>query len=91
MYFRRLRSRLVNIKGTTVSFFRPLPLLGNPHVQTILGNLLTGRARTLRVARHIVPVADGDHVVLHETPPLAEHPRQYGDSAGGGIRGAVRH
>ena len=52
-----------------MSFFRPLPLLGNPHVQTILGNLLTGRSCTLRVIRHVVPLPDGDQIVLHETPP----------------------
>jgi predicted alpha/beta-fold hydrolase len=59
-----------------VSLFRPLPLLGNPHVQTILGNLLTGVPRTLRVAKRVVPLPDGDRVVIHETPPRAAHPRE---------------
>jgi uncharacterized protein len=56
--------------------FRPLPLLGNPHVQTILGNLLTGIPRTLQSAKRIVPLSDGDRIVIHETPPRAAHPRE---------------
>jgi len=54
-----------------LSFFRPLPLLGNPHVQTILGNLLSGRSRTLRSTKCVVPLPDGDRIVLHETGPCS--------------------
>ena len=54
------------VGGSLASFF-PLPLLGNPHVQTILGNLLTGRLRTSRVVKRLVPLPDGDRIVLHET------------------------
>jgi uncharacterized protein len=57
-----------------VSNFRPLPLLGNPHVQTILGNLLTGVRGSLRGRRRIVELPDGDRIVLHETPPRLETP-----------------
>jgi predicted alpha/beta-fold hydrolase len=49
--------------------FRPLPLLGNPHVQTILGNLLAGVPRTSRVQKRIVALPDGDRIMLHETAP----------------------
>jgi predicted alpha/beta-fold hydrolase len=49
--------------------FQPLPLLGNPHVQTILGNLLTGRSRTSRARRSTVGLQDGDRIALHETLP----------------------
>lgn len=59
-----------------MSLFRPLPLLGNPHVQTILGNLLTGARRTVRAQKWIVPLPDGDRVVLHETPPRIALPRE---------------
>ena len=59
-----------------MSSFCPLPLLGNPHVQTILGNFLTGNHRTSRGHRRVVPLPDGDRVVLHETPPRAIHPRE---------------
>jgi uncharacterized protein len=58
-----------------VSSFSPLPLLGNPHVQTILGNLLTGTPRTSSVARRIVQLPDGDRIVLHETTPRPTSPR----------------
>jgi predicted alpha/beta-fold hydrolase len=54
--------------------FRPLPLLGNPHVQTILGNLLRGRPRTARVAKRIVPLQDGDNIVLHESSARNDAP-----------------
>lgn len=54
-----------------MSPFNPLPLLGNPHVQTILGNLLTG-TRTFRSHRRVVVLSDGDRVVLHETAPRVD-------------------
>jgi predicted alpha/beta-fold hydrolase len=49
--------------------FRPLPLLGNPHVQTLLGHLLTGRYKFAADREHVVRLPDGDAVVLHETVP----------------------
>jgi hypothetical protein len=52
-----------------MSLFRPLPFLSNPHVQTILGNLLKGQARPTRSGTHLVPLPDGDQIVLFETPP----------------------
>jgi uncharacterized protein len=47
--------------------FRPIPLLGNPHVQTVLANLLTGRVRTSRSTKRFVRLPDGDAIVLHES------------------------
>jgi predicted alpha/beta-fold hydrolase len=50
--------------------FRPLPLLGNPHVQTVLGNLLPGPVLTFPCTTQVVALPDGDGVVLHDcTPP----------------------
>jgi predicted alpha/beta-fold hydrolase len=49
--------------------FQPLPFLSNPHVQTILGNLLKGQARPPRSGTLLVPLPDGDKIVLFETPP----------------------
>src|SRR5262245_37723086 len=50
--------------------FRPLPFLGNPHVQTILGHLLTGRVPRLPARQRQVVLPDGDRLVLHDrTPP----------------------
>jgi len=47
----------------TVTFapdFRPLPLLGNPHVQTLLGAFLPGTKCPPPRRRHIVRLADGE-------------------------------
>lgn len=49
--------------------FRPFPWLSNPHLQTVLGNLLSGRARPARSTQRLVQLPDGDRIVLHETPP----------------------
>ena len=55
-----------------MSSFRPLPFLGNPHVQTILGTLLPGFERPARTERRVVALPDGDRLVLHETPPRTQ-------------------
>jgi predicted alpha/beta-fold hydrolase len=49
--------------------FRPLPLLGNPHVQTLLGHWLSGAAFSHPSRAEIVPLPDGDCVVLHDSVP----------------------
>jgi predicted alpha/beta-fold hydrolase len=51
------------------SDFRPLPLLRNPHVQTLLGHLWPCPKWSHPVRRHVVRVADGDAVVLYDTAP----------------------
>ena len=56
--------------------FRPLPLLGNPHVQTILGNYVSLMSRGFPTRKRVVALADGDRVVLHETPPCRPHPQE---------------
>jgi predicted alpha/beta-fold hydrolase len=53
--------------------FRPLPLLGNPHVQTVLGNLLSVSARLASVPE-VVTLADGDRLVTHGTLPAGWRP-----------------
>ncbi len=54
--------------------FRPLPLLGNPHLQTILGNLWKGPPTRLPVTQHKVPLPDGDALAAHETTPASWRP-----------------
>lgn len=54
--------------------FRPLPLLGNPHLQTILGNLWKGPPLRFSTTMEVVPVADGDALAVHESTPPAWHP-----------------
>lgn len=49
--------------------FRPLPFLGNPHVQTVLAHL-TGFIRKLPADMTLVPLPDGDAVALHESRPV---------------------
>ena len=51
--------------------FRTLPFLGNPHAQTVLGNLSSWTRDLFPSTPHVVPLADGDAIVLHETTPTA--------------------
>jgi predicted alpha/beta-fold hydrolase len=54
----------------TMTFdFRPVPLLANAHVQTVLGVLLPGRSCPRPLRRHVVPLGDGDSLLLHENTP----------------------
>src|ERR1051325_1696739 len=64
-----------------MSAFGPLPLLGNPHVQTILGNML-GVQYTPRARRRAAPLPDGDRIALHETPPRPTSPLLPGEGPG---------
>jgi predicted alpha/beta-fold hydrolase len=54
---------------TMADLFRPLPLLGNPHVQTVLGNLLPGPRMHFASRLRAVPLEDGDHLAVHDTLP----------------------
>ena len=49
--------------------FRPLPLLGNPHVQTLLGYLWQGTVAPGATREVVVSLPDGDRVVLHDSLP----------------------
>src|SRR5438105_4907887 len=49
--------------------FRPLPLLGNPHLQTLLASRPDWGRSPLAAREHHVVLPDGDRVVLHETVP----------------------
>jgi predicted alpha/beta-fold hydrolase len=51
--------------------FRPLPLLGNPHVQTVLGNLLRWTRDRLPARTGVVPLPDGDALAVHDAHPVA--------------------
>lgn len=46
--------------------FRPLPLLGNPHLQTIVGNLLGASPRGMSTHEIHLLLPDGDWLVLHD-------------------------
>lgn len=49
--------------------FRPLPLLSNPHVQTLLGHVLRGRPVLDCTVERILCLPDGDSLVLHDSIP----------------------
>jgi predicted alpha/beta-fold hydrolase len=51
--------------------FRPLPFLGNAHVQTLLGTLLPGRVPGLLSRERHVLLPDGDRQVLHDSVPAS--------------------
>src|SRR5438552_808887 len=42
--------------------FRPLPLLGNPHVQTLLAYVLAGSPFEHPTTTRVVPLSDGDRL-----------------------------
>jgi predicted alpha/beta-fold hydrolase len=54
--------------------FRPLPLLGNPHVQTMLGAFLPGGVCPSPQRRHHIRLSDGDSLLLHENAPTTWQP-----------------
>jgi predicted alpha/beta-fold hydrolase len=71
----RAASRVeVLMRATIAPNFRPLPLLGNPHVQTVLGALLPGSHCPRPRRRHVIQLPDGDALVLHENVPRAWKP-----------------
>jgi len=51
------------------SDFRPFPLLGNAHVQTLLAHLFGGPTVRLPTQRRALWLPDGDGLVLHDTVP----------------------
>ena len=53
--------------------FRPLSPFTNPHVQTVLGNVF-GKGPAVPAVRHLVPLGDGDRLVLHDTTPPGWRP-----------------
>jgi predicted alpha/beta-fold hydrolase len=54
--------------------FRPLPFLGNPHVQTLLGHWLPGPPVEKRTREHVLRLPDGDGLVLHDNVPRGWRP-----------------
>jgi predicted alpha/beta-fold hydrolase len=59
----------------TTSFpFRPFPFLANPHVQTLLGHVLSRRAPSLHARPRLLLLPDGDRLVLHDSTPPAWRP-----------------
>ncbi len=57
--------------------FRPLPLLGNPHLQTLLGFYLPGPTVGEATQEHVLRLPDGDALVLHDNTPEGWQPGQH--------------
>jgi predicted alpha/beta-fold hydrolase len=55
--------------SSTHAEFQPLPLLGNPHVQTILSSFLSSPALRAVTRQHLVTLPDGDRLALHDRVP----------------------
>ncbi len=53
-------------QGASRVQFHPLPLLGNPNVQTLLGHFLPGPAIVLPTREQILRLPDGDSLVLYD-------------------------
>lgn len=51
------------------TLFRPAPLLGNPHVQTIAGRILNGVSAPLGSQRVKVDLEDDNYLLLHDDRP----------------------
>jgi predicted alpha/beta-fold hydrolase len=49
--------------------FRPIPLLGNPHLQTILGTFWRGRPFLRPSTRRLVELPDGDRLLISDSTP----------------------
>lgn len=54
--------------------FRPLPLLGNPHVQTVLSNVLSWTRDRHTASLRTVPLPDGDALAIHDSCPPSWQP-----------------
>jgi uncharacterized protein len=49
--------------------FRPIPLLHNPHLQTVVGFMWKGRSFRHPTRRRELLLSDGDRLVLHDSVP----------------------
>ena len=54
--------------------FRPLPLLGHPHIQTLLGHILPGPAVSLPTREQVIRLPDGDGLILYDNMPPGWRP-----------------
>src|SRR5271168_2837462 len=64
----------MSVSSITEAIFRPLPLLGNPHVQTLLAHFLPGPSIDQPTTNHLVPLDDGDALLVHDSIPRGWQP-----------------
>jgi predicted alpha/beta-fold hydrolase len=58
----------------TLPPFKPHPLLRGGHAQTLAGVYLPGHRYRYRAQRHLVTLADGDQIVMHDDCPATWQP-----------------
>jgi predicted alpha/beta-fold hydrolase len=51
--------------------FRPLSLMRSAHLQTVGAYLLRGHQSEYKAAKHVVPLEDGDRLVIHDDKPAS--------------------
>jgi predicted alpha/beta-fold hydrolase len=51
--------------------FQPLPLLGNAHVQTVLGTLWAGKIPPLTARQQTIVLPDGDQLLIYHSTPAS--------------------
>jgi predicted alpha/beta-fold hydrolase len=56
--------------------FRPLPLLGNPHLQTVLGVFLPSPTFRHPTTKRLLRLPDGDALLLYDSVPAGWRPGQ---------------
>ena len=66
---RKATDELLQRQTRGTADFRPLPLLSNPHVQTVLGNLMRGPALDGSTSIQRLMLPDGDQLVLYDSVP----------------------
>jgi predicted alpha/beta-fold hydrolase len=54
--------------------FRPLPLLSNPHLQTLVGFFFLSTRFPYPTTQRVLTLPDGDALVLHDSVPRDWHP-----------------
>ena len=74
-YARRCGSRVgLMLDLATLPIFKPHPLIPGGHAQTLAGVFLPARRIDYRARRHIVTLADGDQLVVHDDCPNGWQP-----------------
>ncbi len=63
-----------NVGGNSTRDFRPLPFLGHPHIQTLLGYMLPGPTVSLPTREQMLRLPDGDALVLYDNVPPGWQP-----------------
>ncbi len=68
------KNKLTSPKPTTREHFQPFPFSGNAHIQTLLGALLDASPLEFPSKEVIVPVSDGDALLVYDSKPAAWTP-----------------